>query len=175
MDRNFFAVTFVAEDRPGIVADVTKILFDNGFNIEDSSSTLLRGIFSMILIISKKGDCNTDFIEKIFSDLRYMTTSVKKIEGDFIQFNGGSYSISVYGADKAGIVYKVSKFFADKGINIVDLQTKVAGKEEKPIYIMVMEVAVPEGVGTNWINELKFLSKEIGVDINAKSIETFEF
>ncbi|MCA1926856.1 MAG: ACT domain-containing protein [Calditerrivibrio sp.] len=175
MDRNFFAVTFVAEDRPGIVAEVTKILFDNGFNIEDSSSTLLRGIFSMILIISRKEDCNTDFIEDIFSSLKYMTTSVKRVERDFTPFNGDSYSISVYGADKAGIVYKVSKFFADKGINILDLQTKVAGKEGKPIYIMVMEVAVPEDVRSGWLDELKLLSREVGVDINAKSIETFEF
>jgi len=65
----------------------------------------------------------------------------------------------VYGADKAGIVYNVSKFLADKSINIVDLQTKVAGKEGKPIYIMIMEVVAPFSVSSEWIKELKTLSK----------------
>jgi len=69
-----------------------------------------------------------------------MTTSVKKIDKSSPALEGENYSISVYGADKAGIVYNVSKFLADKSINIVDLQTKVAGKEGKPIYIMIMEV-----------------------------------
>jgi len=59
MDKNYFAITFVAEDRPGIVADVTKILYDNGFNIDDSSSTLLRGIFAMILVVSTKDQWKT--------------------------------------------------------------------------------------------------------------------
>jgi len=81
----------------------------------------------------------------------------------------------VYGADKAGIVYNVSRFLADKGINIVDLQTKVAGKEDKPIYIMLLEVVVPKTVSTNWADELKAISKNLGIDVSIKSIEIYEF
>lgn len=174
MDKNYFAITFVAEDRPGIVADVTKILYENGFNIDDSSSTLLRGIFAMILVISTKDQWKNEDIKDLFSKLNYMTTSVKKIDKTCPSLEGESYSLSVYGADKAGIVYNVSKFLADKKINIVDLQTKVAGKEGKSIYIMIMEVIAPSSVSSEWIKELKALSKEIGVDIAIKSIETFE-
>lgn len=175
MDRRFYALTFVSEDRPGIVADVTKILYDNGFNIEDSSSTLLRGIFSMILIVSKREDVDISVIQNLFAPLNYMTISVKKINKTPPTIEGENYSLSVYGADKAGIVYNVSKYLAEKGINIVDLQTKVAGKEEKPIYIMLLEVVVPKELNNSWIDELKSLSKNLGIDISVKPIETFEF
>ncbi|MCX8084671.1 MAG: ACT domain-containing protein [Calditerrivibrio sp.] len=175
MDRRFYALTFVSEDRPGIVAEVTKILYDNGFNIEDSSSTLLRGIFSMILVVSKNVDFSAKEIEKMFETLDYMTISAKRIDRNPVVVEGESFSISVYGADKAGIVYKVSKFLAEKGINIVDLQTKVAGKENKPIYIMIMEVVVPKSVSEVWIDDLKSITKDLGIDVNVKSIETFEF
>jgi len=175
MDRRFYALTFVSEDRPGIVADITKILYDNGFNIEDSSSTLLRGIFSMILIVSKKEDIDPAKLEALFSTLKYMTISVKKVDKEVPKIEGDQFSISVYGADKAGIVYNVSRFLADKGINIVDLQTKVAGKEDKPIYIMLLEVVVPKTVSTNWADELKAISKNLGIDVSIKSIEIYEF
>ena len=49
---NHFALTIIGRDRPGIVAQVTEILYRLGCNIADSSCTLLGGQFAMILIIS---------------------------------------------------------------------------------------------------------------------------
>ena len=47
-----FAVTIISKDRPGIVADVTEVLYRLGCNIEDSSCTMLGGDFAIILIVS---------------------------------------------------------------------------------------------------------------------------
>ena len=53
MDKQYYyALSFVNTDSKGIVADTTKVLFDNGFNLSDSSSTLLQGVFSMIFIVT---------------------------------------------------------------------------------------------------------------------------
>jgi ACT domain-containing protein len=43
-------VWVIGTDRPGILAAVTTLLFDNGVNILDVSQTVLRGMFAMILI-----------------------------------------------------------------------------------------------------------------------------
>ena len=48
---NHFALTIVGRDRPGIVSQVTEILFNNGCNIADSSCSILGGQFAMILIL----------------------------------------------------------------------------------------------------------------------------
>lgn len=178
MKKKYYALTFVSVDRPGIVAEVTKVLYEKGFNIEDSSSTLLRGFFSMILIVSHETSLSAEDIKNYFSDSckKYdLSISVKPIEDMIspIKYDK-TYIISVYGSDKPGIVYKIAKFLSEKRINIVDLQTKVAGKEDRPLYIMVLEVNIPAGMDESWILSLKNISNELGTDINVRQIETYE-
>src|SRR5487761_1165165 len=45
------AVCAVGVDRPGIVAGVSQVLLRADCNIEDSSMTILRGHFAMMLIV----------------------------------------------------------------------------------------------------------------------------
>ena len=47
-----FALSVVGVDRPGIVAEVSRVLFELGCNIEDSTCTILSGQFAMILVIA---------------------------------------------------------------------------------------------------------------------------
>ena len=44
------AVTVIGPDRPGIIADVTGALVGTGVNLEDSTMTLLRGHFAMMIV-----------------------------------------------------------------------------------------------------------------------------
>jgi glycine cleavage system transcriptional repressor len=176
MKKNYYALMFFCEDKPGIVANVSKILFEKGLNIEDSSSTLLRGFFSMILLVSSKDEVDTNNLLNEFNELAGIKTSIKKIEQLSKKNLEDTYIISVYGGDKPGLVYAISNALANKKINIIDLQTKVAGKEGSPVYIMVFEVTVPDNIkNEDWINELTSISKEMGTDINIRHIETYEF
>ena len=54
--------------------------------------------------------------------------------------------ISVYGADRTGIVAQVTDLLANAGLNIIDLETAVAGSAEKPIYIMSIEGHAQQGI-----------------------------
>src|SRR5690348_5046553 len=47
----FFAITAVGQDRPGIVAQFTGVLFRQGANLEDCTMTHLRDQFAMLLIV----------------------------------------------------------------------------------------------------------------------------
>ena len=46
------AVSAIGSDRPGIVAAVTKVLLDQGCNLEDTSMSILRGHFAMMLVVA---------------------------------------------------------------------------------------------------------------------------
>ena len=50
---SLLAVTLIGHDRPGIIAEVTAGLADLGLNIEDTTMTLLRGHFAMMLVRSE--------------------------------------------------------------------------------------------------------------------------
>jgi glycine cleavage system transcriptional repressor len=45
------AVTVIGNDRPGIAAGVTRVLYETGCNLEDVTSTILRGHFAMMLVV----------------------------------------------------------------------------------------------------------------------------
>ncbi|MFL5879210.1 MAG: glycine cleavage system protein R [Actinomycetota bacterium] len=47
-----FAVSVFGRDRPGIVAAVSRVLADAGCNLEDTSMTILRGHFAMMLVVA---------------------------------------------------------------------------------------------------------------------------
>jgi glycine cleavage system transcriptional repressor len=53
-----------------------------------------------------------------------------------------SHVVTVYGADHPGIVNAVSQGLAELGVNITDLETRLTGSDDNPLYTMVIEVAV---------------------------------
>jgi predicted amino acid-binding ACT domain protein len=59
-------------------------------------------------------------------------------------FSGQPHIISVYGADRPGIVYMVTKELAGRKVNITDLNTQVVGSKDRPVYVMVLEVDILE-------------------------------
>ncbi len=180
--RKFFAITAVGKDRPGIVAGVSKILFDLGANIEDSSMTILRSEFAMILIISTGQETETPDFENHFKELTSklgLYISIKELPENEIHttkpYSGIPYIISVIGTDKPGIVYSVSKLLASKGINITDLNTKVVLGEGASVYTMILEVDVPEYVDINLLEEeFSIIEKEMAIDITIKEMEILQ-
>src|SRR3989304_2162712 len=151
--RRFFVITAIGKDRAGIVAGVSKALYDLGANIEDSSMTILSGEFAMILIVSTKEEVVASDFESHFKEVTNklgLFISIKELNENEIQskklYSGIPYIISVIGTDKPGIVYKVSELLASKGINITDLNTKVIPGESAPVYTMLLEVDIPEYV-----------------------------
>src|SRR5665213_110758 len=50
--KKFVAVSAIGEDKPGIVAALTKVFYETGCNLENSSMTQLRGDFAVLLLIS---------------------------------------------------------------------------------------------------------------------------
>lgn len=167
--KKMLSLSAIGKDRTGIVSSISKILFELGCNIEDSTMTLLSGQFAVILLL----DCpkNSDIL-KLKSKLK---TSLSKLDLSFsvtevdkpgkAKKNFGEYIIAVYGADKVGIVYNVSKYLADNKINITDVQTKISGKKDK-IYIMLLEVNIPKMIKeTKLRTQLDELAKKLDVEI----------
>ncbi|RLB63489.1 MAG: amino acid-binding protein, partial [Deltaproteobacteria bacterium] len=148
---NHFALTIVGRDRPGIVSQVTQILFDQGCNLADSSCSILGGQFTMILILGHPEHTNRDSFGGAFEPLEDadLTVALRVLKpGGEIRphIEGDICMISVYGSDKPGIVYRVAQVLGKKKVNITDLNTKLVGTEERPVYVMVLEAVPPEGV-----------------------------
>jgi glycine cleavage system transcriptional repressor len=55
MEKKFIMTAF-SKDRPGVVADVTEALYENGCNLEDTTMTSILNEFALILLFSGKGE-----------------------------------------------------------------------------------------------------------------------
>ena len=80
-------ITVVGKDRVGIIAGVSRILADNGVNILDISQTIMREMFTMIMlvnigdeiIISKLSEKLSDFERKWGLPYVFSTTIFLKL------------------------------------------------------------------------------------------------
>jgi len=177
---NHFALTIVGRDRAGIVSQVTKILFDLGCNIADSSCSILGGQFAMILILGHPELTDRDSFGDAFSPLEDSDLSVSlrvlKAGGEIrSNIDGDICMISVYGSDKPGIVYRVAQVLGDKNVNITDLNTKLVGSEQRPVYVMVIEAVLPEGIEEEAVNSwFAPIRADLQVDITVRTIPLVE-
>ena len=136
------AVTVLGHDRPGIIAETTGALARLGLNIEDSTMTLLRGHFAMMLITD--GAAEREQVEEALADLTSdgtLSVSVREVPEEGGQRRGTPYLLSVHGGDRPGIVSSVVAEVAAVGGNITDLTTRLAGD----LYLLVAEIDLPSG------------------------------
>ncbi len=172
-----FAVTIISKDRPGIVADTTEVLFRLGCNIEDSSCTMLGGDFAIILIVSHTKPFTKSRLMDEFKELHERTglaTYVRTLsEAEIcpLKEEGELCLVSVYGSDQPGIVFQVTRTLADQCVNITDLNTKLIGTREEPVYVLMLEATLPDGLTVDGVSDmLENLRKELNVEITVRSI-----
>lgn len=167
---NLAAVTVVGNDRPGIVAGVTKVLFEAGCNLLDASSTILHGHFSMMLIVSVPADRSPDELEDRLGrvgDEMHLLVSVRSVEHAASEVVPATHMVSVYGADQPGIVFKVTQLLADCGVNITALSSRVIGSEEQPVYALMLEVAAQSDVAA----QVDALREQLNMDVTVHPID----
>ncbi len=164
-----FAVSAVGADRPGIVAAVTGAFLDHGCNLEDTSMTILRGHFAMMLVVAAPDGVEQRALEAALAgpaaDLE-LVVAVRPIDDDVpASPEGEAWTVSVYGADRPGIVHRVASLLADNGVNIVDLTTRVIGDPARPVYAMILEVTLPaDGDASSLQQRLTGLASDLGVE-----------
>lgn len=172
MEKKFIMTAF-GKDRPGIVADVTQLIYENGCNLEDSSMALLSTEFTLMLIFSGIED---GLENRLQSECRRLEIE-KGITVFIRQLNPGplvaqpkmrSRSLRVEGQDKAGIVYRISRFLADHHINIDDLRSKRSfmAQSGAPLYVMRLHIQIPQEVSLDALDEgLGRIADELNVDV----------
>lgn len=173
MEKKFIMTAF-GKDRPGIVADVSRLIFENNCNLEDSMMTRLAGYFTIILLFSGRDEG----LEEKFSNgcrrlevEKGLTTFVRPMPAGQVEVEtpGTSHSLSVKGADQAGIVYKVSRFLAENRVNITDLRSRLERSPEsgQALYFLEMRIEVPENCSLQKLSEgLAAIEDQLHLDIS---------
>ena len=176
--KTYFILSAIGKDRPGIVADVSKVIYECGGNIEDSSMSLLRNHFALLLLFSTERE---EVNQKV-------TSGLKGLEGEKnltvfyspIPFEEAypkpkeetdRFKITTSGVDHAGIVFKVCRLLADRKANILDMETHrvLSAESGTPLFEMDIDVEVPRLISEQRLREdLHRLANELMIDLVLK-------
>ena len=167
------AITVLGHDRPGIIAETTDRLAGLGLNLEDSTMTLLRGHFAMMLVC--QGSAADTEIEQALAPITAdgsLTVTVREVPAEHVGVSAGTaWVLSVHGGDRPGIVSAVVAVIAAVGGNITDLTTRLAGD----LYLLVAEVDLPAGTDVASVEgELDRVAADLGVGVTLRPAETDE-
>jgi glycine cleavage system transcriptional repressor len=162
-------VTVIGHDRPGIIAETTGLLAELGANLEDSSMTILRGQFAMVLVAS--AEVTIEEAQGALATLSDATlsVSVREVPDELAQAPvGPSYLLSVHGADRPGIVSTVTAQISAVGGNITDLTTRLADG----LYVLVAEVDIPVTADVAALTDrLGDVARDLGVEVSLRGLD----
>jgi len=119
-------VTFIADDRPGLVEQLSGVIRDNGGNWLESRLSQLGGKFAGLILVSLPMD-NRAALEDALRALEPggLSVSVTSSAEFAPPSTGSAISLSVLGPDRPGIVREISRVLARQGINVTKLDTSV--------------------------------------------------
>jgi len=133
----WYMLTLVGKDQAGIVAKISKALFELGCQLGETSMMRLGGNFTMMLMTQYDGELDQLEIKLTkIADALQLRLHIDPIEGRLHDHVVPNLQISVHGADRPGIVARVTDLLEQHQFNILDLESDVGGTQDKPIYIM---------------------------------------
>ena len=169
--ENWFMLTVVGEDRPGIVARLTRELFAAGAYLGEASMLRLGDSFTVMLMV--RGEFTVDALRErlaaVAAELA-LHVHVDAIEGGLHRHVLPDVRVHVHGADRAGIVAEVTEALAGIGFNILSLDSDVAGIHAAPLYVMQIEGVAADGVEA--IEAALAPLRARGIDVRVEIVET---
>jgi glycine cleavage system transcriptional repressor len=178
-------ITGAGRDQVGIVAQLTTVLFKLGCNLLDSSMTLLRGEFAIILIATLGEGVTLETLKKDLQTIQNkleFQLQIRELSAAQLESAGEADEkiciISVYGADKPGIVSGITNKLAELKANITDVETTktmASADEKKSVFIMIIEAKVPAAVELDTLrDELRKSALALGVDVTVQELEVVD-
>jgi len=144
---DWYLLILIGEDRPGIVAEVSQALYAGGCNLGEASMMRLGGNFVIMVMVRHDGDLGTleSIVQPVATKLN-LRVHVDPIHGRLHAQRVPDVRVTVFGADRTGIVAQVTAALARGGLDILDLESDVGGTAEQPLYIMHIEGIAQRGM-----------------------------
>jgi glycine cleavage system regulatory protein len=131
-----YIVTFIGDDRPGLVEQLSRVIERNGGNWQESRLSQLGGKFAGLILVSLPVDGGPS-LEIELSALAASGISVRvtpAAEGARGQGDAGipatpppgrNITLTVLGPDRRGIVREISHALAQRRINVLEMDSEV--------------------------------------------------
>src|SRR5665648_622068 len=136
-------MSVMSKDRPGIIADITGVIYQLKGDLADLNQSVLCDYFTMILIATFADSVTPEDVIAAFSHIPSETrlevvVKEMKIPMEIARAKRPqeTYVLTAQGKNRSGLVHRISLFCYQHGINILDLATTLSGDQ----YSMILQL-----------------------------------
>lgn len=165
-----YIITFIGDDRPGLVEQVSSTIVASGGNWHESRLTQLGGKFAGLALVSLPTDSGGELEENLkslsSSGLSVRVTPTVDVPGDV---GGRSIQLSIVGPDRLGIVSEISRALAGYQINVVEMDSAVssAPMSAEMLFEASITAQVPQHTDMHELQEsLEAIANQMTLDIH---------
>jgi len=174
-------ISVLGQDRPGIIAAVTRILFERDCNIENVSQTILQNEFSGIFIASVPKTLSEADLHRCLDDglspmgLHVFEKWVSAATPAQTAVASEPFVVTTRGPDRKGLVATITGIMADYRVNVTNLQAVFKGGDDPDANIMIYEVDIPGDIDHQALRrELRQKAQALSLDISIQHKLIFE-
>lgn len=171
-----YVLNVMSDDHPGIVAAVSQSVESAGGNIDACSQTVLRGYFTLIMIVSTPSAIDPEELAArvmAAGGTSQYQVAVRTVGATEVYTSGepcDRFVITAFGKDQPGIVRRFSQYLAGKDINIVDLYGDRSGEE----FVLIGQVEIPAHWDIRMLQaDLEEMGKELGFTVKLQHENIF--
>ena len=174
-------ISVLGEDRPGIIAAVTRVMFEQDFNIEDVSQTILQNQFSGIFIATGPQSVSADDLRQAFEkntsgfNLHFHVRVMGSVGITWTTCDCEPFIITTRGPDRKGLVANVTAMLAGHNVNVTQLRAVFRGGDDPGRNVMIYEVDIPLDIDLQALRKtLGDKGRELNLQISIQHKNIFE-
>jgi len=151
-----FIVTFIGDDRPGLVEQLASVIESNRGNWLESRLSQLGGKFAGLVLVSlpeeSAGQLEAELKAMSASGLSVRVTAASSTP---VATTGRSITLTVIGPDRLGIVREISRALAQRQVNVVEMDSHVssAPMSAEQLFRSRIDAEIPEQLDLDDLQE----------------------
>ena len=161
-------ISFIADDRPGLVQGIAETVTAHGGNWLESRMTHLGGKFAGIVNV-ELAEARADELRRALGALEALglTLQVEATRAAPPAVAHTPWRLDIVGQDRPGIVHEFSAALASRRINVVQLRSDItsAPMSADPLFTASVAIHVPAEIDIDELRErLEAIAEELTID-----------
>ena len=165
-----YVITFIGDDRPGLVEQVSSVIENNRGSWHESRLSQLGGKFAGLVLVTLPSEGGA----ALEADLKALSASGLSIRVTPTSAGTSSaecreITLSVIGPDRLGIVREISRALAERSINVVEMDSQVdsAAMSGELLFKARIDAQIPESTDLDDLHEsLEEIANNMTLDID---------
>lgn len=166
--QTYLLISFIADDRPGLVESLSEAVAAHGGNWLESRMTNLAGKFAGIVNVSVPTARRGDLAGALGAlEAAGLTLRLEDTRAPVAAPAHAPWRLDIVGQDRPGIVHEFSAALASRRINVVELRSDItsAPMSADPLFTASVSIHVPADIDLDELRErLEAIADELTID-----------